>query len=541
MANKVVFGSAARRAPPVTAVNEAGGVAYALPAKSALAQLASTGCINGTYYADAEAQLATVLDLAAKCADAAYVAKVAVYARQHGRMKDMPALLVGWLACQPGVPEPVFAKAFDACIDTGKQVANVVQMIRSGTLGRKAIPRPARRAIKRWLARLDAVGTLRASIGYSSPSFADVLRMVRPKPATEAHQALYGWLSGRNPKEKAPSLKALPEDLQYYLEWITAPEKRVRELPNVPWSMLTSHDLSPEQWATIAARASWQTLRMNLNTMLRQKALSMPRTVELIARRLKDPELIAQARPMPYQLLAAYKHVSDDMPRRIVDALHDAMELATKNVPVIEGGVAVFPDCSGSMDSPITGTRKGSDSKVLCRDVAGLVAAALVRANPDAIVMPFTDHAMNLKVEPRDSVMTTTKRIASSCSGGTNCASALALANACSVKARVCIYVSDNESWLEGPPSNLAQRIVLGSVNKSTATMREWIAYKARVPNAVLVNINLQPYPTTQAPPRPDILNVGGFSDAVFELIALAATGELTATSWEDKIAAIEL
>jgi hypothetical protein len=35
-----------------------------------------------------------------------------------------------------------------------------------------------------------------------------------------------------------------------------------------------------------------------------------------------------------------------------------------------------------------------------------------------------------------------------------------------------------------------------------------------------LVCINLQPYGTTQAPDRADILNIGGFSDAVFQVIA---------------------
>jgi 60 kDa SS-A/Ro ribonucleoprotein len=35
-----------------------------------------------------------------------------------------------------------------------------------------------------------------------------------------------------------------------------------------------------------------------------------------------------------------------------------------------------------------------------------------------------------------------------------------------------------------------------------------------------LVCIDLQPYATTQAPDRSDILNVGGFSDAVFTLVA---------------------
>ena len=62
----------------------------------------------------------------------------------------------------------------------------------------------------------------------------------------------------------------------------------------------------------------------------------------------------------------------------------------------------------------------------------------------------------------------------------------------------------------------------------ATAVMTEWQAF---VRNQVrlhgrnfagpkLVCIDLQPYTTTQAPERSDILNVGGFSDAVFKVVA---------------------
>lgn len=41
-----------------------------------------------------------------------------------------------------------------------------------------------------------------------------------------------------------------------------------------------------------------------------------------------------------------------------------------------------------------------------------------------------------------------------------------------------------------------------------------------------LVSIDLQPYMTTQAPERSDILNVGGFSDAVFSVVAAFLAGD---------------
>ena len=52
MANKNLFSSLKSLLPRADARNEAGGRAYRLPPTHALAQLAATGCFNGTYYAD---------------------------------------------------------------------------------------------------------------------------------------------------------------------------------------------------------------------------------------------------------------------------------------------------------------------------------------------------------------------------------------------------------------------------------------------------------------------------------------------------------
>ena len=46
---------------------------------------------------------------------------------------------------------------------------------------------------------------------------------------------------------------------------------------------------------------------------------------------------------------------------------------------------------------------------------------------------------------------------------------------------------------------------------------------------------------TTQAPERDHILNVGGFSDAVFEVVAKFASGRLDPGHWVEEIAKIEV
>src|SRR5215207_1772613 len=136
MANKNLFKTfAGKLLPKTNAVNEAGGQAYKLSLKAQLAQYAITGCLNGTFYADAETQLQKVIELS-KQVDAIFIAQLALYARERGHMKDMPALLCAVLA---GKDVSLLKAVFPRVIDNGKMLRNFVQMIRSGAVGRKSL------------------------------------------------------------------------------------------------------------------------------------------------------------------------------------------------------------------------------------------------------------------------------------------------------------------------------------------------------------------------------------------------------------------
>jgi 60 kDa SS-A/Ro ribonucleoprotein len=248
---------------------------------------------------------------------------------------------------------------------------------------------------------------------------------------------------------------------------------------------------------------------------------------ELVAARLRDPKAIAKARVFPYQLLVAYLATrGTGVPAAITDALHDAMEHATHNVPSMEGKkVWVLLDVSGSMSAPITGHRAGATTAARCVDVASLFAATLLRQNLDAEVVCFDTAPKPVQVERRDSVMTNARVLAAVGGGGTNTSSALALLNAQRSKADLVVYVSDNESWMDA-----------GRLGAHTATMAEWNQLAARNPGAKLVCIDLTPNAHTQAEDRADILNIGGFSDEVFRVVAAFAQGGLAKGHWVDVI-----
>ena len=502
--------------PAALARNAEGAPAYALTPRHQLAQYAATGCLNTTFYASAEAQLATVLELC-QAVEPAFIAQTAVYCRERGYMKDMPALLVAVLAGQ-GAAE--FPQAFRRVINNGKMLRNFVQIMRSGAIGRKSLGSRPKKLVQAWLNGASEQALLAAAVG-NAPSLADVVKMVHPKPQEVWRAAFFAWLIGKQyiASDLPPALAAFEA---YKLD-------TARAIPEVPFQMLTALPLSAQDWAQIARQGSWQMVRMNLNTFARHGVYDIGGMPELIAAKLRDPEVIGRARVFPYQLMSAYMAAGENVPAIVRSALEQALEASLRNVPQIAGKVVVCPDVSGSMSAPVSGFRGSATSSARCIDVAALVAAAMLRKNPDAVVLPFEHSVVQCGLGADDSVMVNAARLAAIGGGGTNCSAPLLRMNSRKELADLVIYVSDNESWIDAKRSG------------ATATMGQWNVFKQRNPQAKLVCIDISPHATTQAMEREDILNIGGFSDDVFKIIAAFAAGRLDSAQWVGEIAAIDM
>ena len=181
------------------------------------------------------------------------------------------------------------------------------------------------------------------------------------------------------------------------------------------------------------------------------------------------------------------------------------------------------------MQSPVTGHRAGATTAVRCIDVAALVSASILRQNPDAEVLPFSTDVEEVRLNSRDSVMSNAEKLAAIGGGGTNCSAPLAWLNKKQAKGDLVVFVSDNESWADSQHG------------RGTETMRQWSVFKRFNPQARLVCIDIQPYSTTQAAESADVLNIGGFSDQVFEVVAAFAEGGLGADHWVGVIEQVKL
>lgn len=523
MVNKAIFKSYfGKLIAGTNSVNHEQAPAYALTAREALAQYAVTGTFNDTFYADAGEQLDAVIKLAGNV-EPEFLAKVAIYAAEKGHMKDMPVMLLALLS---GLENDAFARAFPKVVKSGKMLRGFVQVMRSGAAGRKSLGTRPKKMVQAWLESRTPEQILFAMVG-NDPSLADVIRMVHPKPRDETRAALYAWAIG-----KPYDVAALPQEVTAFEAFKRDPSL---PLPEVPFQMLTALDLTREQWAQIALKGSWQMVRQNLNTFARHGVFTVDGVAEQLAARLADPEAVRKARVFPYQLMMAWRMVGHSVPAVIRDALQDAMEIAISSVPVVRGNVVVCPDVSGSMSSPVTGYRKGATTAVRCIDVAALVAASFLRRDRNTRVLPFENNVVRINLNGRDSVMTNAAKLAAIGGGGTNCSAPLRLLAKEKAKVDLVVFVSDNQSWVDAKKPGQA-----------SGMMSEWAQIKRLNPAAKLVCLDIQPYVQTPATGE-DVLNIGGFSDAVYGAIETFATAKsgvnagATASEWVRRIDAIDL
>jgi len=478
--------------------------------ESAFATYALTGVLLGTFRASDEARFERLAALAGGVGSE-LVAKTALACREASRTSDVPAFLVALLAARDTA---VMTRVFPRVIDDGRTLRSFVEIVRSGVTGRKSFGSAPKRAIRSWFASRSPEAIFRQSIGHS-PSMSDVIKMVRPPPrndkgeADAVREALYGYLIG-----KSVNGLNLPALARAFEAW----KHGEGPLPDVPFEMLATMPLRAADWRALAPKMSLREICRSLDLLLRHGVLDDAATVESLAARIADRDAIRRSRVMPYELFASVRRVTEAeaMPPVVVRALTRALEMsAEENVPVVSGHLVVCPDLSGSMHSPaVRHPKTGAAGSIRCVDVAALVAAALLRRTGRASVLPFTDDvvAMDHPLVAEGGVAANVERLAAIRGGGTACAAPLRFLRERGISPDLVVFVSDKESWSE----------------LEAAMAEDWHHLRALSPKAklVLVDVRGKDAPVPSAP-RSDVLRVAGFSDAVFDVIAAFARGDL--------------
>ena len=130
--------------------------------------------------------------------------------------------------------------------------------------------------------------------------------------------------------------------------------------------------------------------------------------------------------------------------------------------------------------------------------------------------------------------MTNAKSLAKFGGGGTNCSLPLRELNNNNSEGDVVIYISDYESWIDQNQHGYGY-------DDDTGMAAEWDIFKQKNPSAKLICIDLTPRENTQNKEHTDVLQVGGFSDQVFEVINSFLTTGHSVDHWVEEIEKTEL
>lgn len=502
--------------------NNAGGLAYRMEKLHNLAQIATTSFLGNTYYTTAEQQLTQATQLVDEL-PALDVAKVAIWAKERGLMKDFPVILTTKLILTNALPPADLEKLFTRIIKNGKDIGNFIAIVRSGVFGRKSLGTFPKRLVNNWLEAQSLDGLFAMSVG-NTPSLGDVLKLAHPRPSTTVRAAFYGWLLGKEVK-----LDELPQTVQDYLQWKLANDSEA-ELPNAPYLKLSSETLSKSQWKKLARRATFNQLRSALAAFGKHDVYEDNSVVTALAAKLGDPAEVARSRALPYNLLSAYMaNLGGTIPHALLAGLENAVEASVQNVPEITGSVRIFLDVSGSMSSPIGGHTGRGGNSMNCSTVGAFIASCMQRKNPQAKVYRF-DHTINEVTNLKNGRVLQNAMSLRANGGGTDCALCFKQMIQDNVPVDFAIVISDNESW--GVTGQ-------GRYNRDTGSKALVDQLLKKNPNMKIVFLDLTPNNYLQVENSENCLNLGGFSDGIYQVIAEFASGGTK--TWTEQIQAIAL
>jgi len=488
---------------PAELTNHAGFKAFVHGRRDQVRNFLRTGTLSGTFYVRKEKLAAEILQtlVAMGVEDAEALAKESVSAREDGYMRTMPIVATAVLS---GLPDKeLFYRTARRVLRTPKDAAQFVEVCLSGAIpGRKSFGGCAVKPVREFLENLSEYHALKGS-QTQAVSLCDLVRLTHPRPDGEARSELLGWVSGHieGKNVRSNSRVAAFEELKRATE-VARLVELIRN-GGLPFEAVTAAVNRPDRevWVELLRVAPIFNLLRNLATFTRHGVFEESENVELAVAKLTRSEAIRQAGIFPHQVYAAWK-VYSELPEhdlRIVAALSDALDGSVANLPLFPGRVLIAPDVSGSMHMEVS-----QGSATSASEVAGVLAAGLLRQCPNARVLPFGTCVVPVSLNPRDSVLANAWAIGQLNGGGTSLCAPIEMLLREHDRVDLFVGLTDNEEWV------------------GRGFLKAWCEYKAKVaPAAKAVLVTIVPNAFRPVPEsEPDVHFVHGWSDVVLRHIA---------------------
>ena len=489
--------------------NHEGAAAFALTPQLELYAAVATAALSDQFYETADTRLLRLRELVARN-DPAFVARLAVYAREQLYLRTVPLVLTVELA-RLHRGDNLVSRLVARVVQRANEITELLAFYaqaneRDGvkTLNRlsKQLQKGLALAFNRFdgyqLAKYYRAGRVRLR---------DALFLVHPTPRNAEQQVLFDQLvqgTLPTPYTWETELSALGQQ-----HFASAAERKAAF--RAAWETLIG-----------SGKLGYMALLRNLRNIL--EADVSAEAVEQVCARLTDQVAVARSKQLPFRFLAAYREVltvQSGYVAVVLEALETAIAHSVANLRGFDAGTRVLVACdvSGSMQQPVS-----ARSKVLLYDV-GLVLGMLLQSRCSHVTTGMFGDTWKRISLPRGRVLQNVQefyRREGEVGYSTNGHLVVRdLVQRREVVDKVMIF-TDVQLW--------------NSTGDGDTLARAWIDYRRTVaPNARLYLFDLAGHGTTPLDVRAGhgVALIAGWSDKVFDVLQALENGESALTDIE--------
>lgn len=495
--------------------NPEGFASFKRSLEEAYLQVLLTNTLGGTFYASSQELFEGSLALHQEMAehDPGFMARALVYARILGLMRLQPIVGLVFLS---RADSDLFRRAFRAVINTPGDLADFVEIARGGVV-RAGLGRALKAVVNSYLNGLSEYHAIKYGQGGKGYRLGDIIRLTHPQPLNARQEAIFIWLLDRDKWLGSADLRALTPQIDAFERLkrldVSAGQDGARALiaeGRLPYEVVTGVvQPDAETWHTLMEQMPYLALLRHLNTFQRAGVLRDEAGAGYVARRLTNREALAKARVLPFRLFTAYQmfDAENGAEKQVTDALSKALEASFANMPDLGARVCIAPDVSGSMSGSI-----GGRGRTRYSDISGIFSGALLKASQRALVLPFEDKVLSVKLNPRDSLMTLASQVARLGGGGTAVSAPVSYLLDRKTPVDTFIGITDNIEWATDQSGRLG-------------FLPTWREYRRKIaPQAQAFLITIAPYRHAVVPQdEPGVHYIYGWNEQVLSYISLAA------------------
>lgn len=480
-------------------VNYEGAEAFVLTPGLELYTAVATAGLSDQFYENATDKMQRIRDLVASN-DVAFVAKLAVYAREQMYLRSIPLVLAVELAkLQSG--NTVVGKLANRVVQRADEITELLAYYAMAN---------ERKEVKKLnkLSKQLQKGLAAAFNKFDEYQFAkynrdaevklkDALFLVHPKAKDDAQQALFD--------------KIVKDELQAAYTWET-------EL-----SALGQQKYDTAELKQAAVKAKWEELIIsnkvgymatmrNLRNIL--EAEVSKEALNKVCEYIADEKAVANSKQLPFRFLAAYrelKALNNGRVSKVLDALEQAVIYSAANIAGFDDDttVVIAADVSGSMQKAIS-----AKSKVQNYDIGLMLAMLLKNRCKNAITGMFGDTWKVINVPNKNILANVLEfhRREGEVGYSTNGYLVVKdLVQRNKVVDKVMLF-TDCQLW--------------NSNNSGDTIANQWKHYKKIAPKAKLYLFDLAGYGNTSLNvQRDDVYLIAGWSDKVFNVLNAIENG----------------